>query len=163
MTQPAVRVCFVCLGNICRSPTAEAVMCSLLASHALSDRVWVESAGTGSWHIGEPADARSIAHARRRGIVLDRRAQQITGKYFDRFDLFVVADASNLAAVRRLAPSESDRARVRLLRSFDPDAPPGAEVPDPYSTGPEGFEEVLDICQSACAGLLGYLRESYDL
>lgn len=161
MSEPFVRVCFVCLGNICRSPTAEAVMRNLLAKEGLTDRVHVESAGTGSWHIGEPADRRTIAHGKRRGFVFARTAQQISARYFSRFDLFLVADASNLAAVRRLAPSEADREKVKLLRSFEPGAAPGAEVPDPYTTGPEGFEEVLDICEAACAGLLAHLRVTH--
>ncbi len=161
MSAPAVRVCFVCLGNICRSPTAEGVMRNLLARARLSDRVHVESAGTGGWHVGEPADRRSVAHAKRRGIVLDRRAQQLTAKYFARFDLLVVADQQNLANVRRLAPNDEERAKVRLLRSFEPGAALGAEVPDPYTGGSDGFEEVLDICERACDGLLAHLREAY--
>lgn len=163
MTTPAVRICFVCLGNICRSPTAEAVMRHLLERERLVGRVHVESAGTGRWHVGETADPRSIAHARRRGIVLDRRAQQVSTKYFARFDLFLVADAQNLADVHRLAPNDEERAKVVLLRAFEPDAPAGAEIPDPYAAGPAGFEEVLDICEAACGGLLAHLRETYDL
>lgn len=135
----------------------------LLAQEGLGDRVHVESAGTGSWHIGESADRRSIAHGSRRGFSFDRTAQQISARYFTRFDLFLVADTSNLAAVRRLAPSDADRQKVQLLRSFEPGAAPGAEVPDPYTTGPEGFEEVLDICEAACAGLLAHLRGTYAL
>ncbi len=135
----------------------------LLARARLSDRVHVESAGTGGWHVGEPADRRSVAHAKRRGIVLDRRAQQLTANYFARFDLLVVADAQNLANVRRLAPSDAERAKVRLLRSFEPGAALGAEVPDPYTGGPDGFEEVLDICERACDGLLAHLRTTYSL
>ncbi len=135
----------------------------LLARARLSDRVHVESAGTGGWHVGEPADRRSVAHAKRRGVVLDRRAQQLTANYFARFDLLVVADAQNLANVRRLAPSDAERAKVRLLRSFEPGAALGAEVPDPYTGGPDGFEEVLDICERACDGLLAHLRTTYSL
>ena len=138
-------------------------MRTLLAKEGLAERVHVESAGTGGWHVGERADPRSVAHAKRRGIVLDRRAQQVSAKYFARFDLFVVADAQNLATVRRLAPSADERAKVQLLRSFEPGAEPDSDVPDPYSLGPEGFEEVLDICEAACAGLLGYLREAHRL
>lgn len=138
-------------------------MRALLAKEGLAERVHVESAGTGGWHVGEPADPRSVAHAKRRGIVLDRRAQQVSAKYFARFDLFVVADAHNLATMRRLAPSDDARAKVQLLRGFEPGAASNSEVPDPYSLGPEGFEEVLDICEAACAGLLAYLRETHEL
>ena len=135
----------------------------LLERERLSERVHVEGAGTGGWHVGEPADPRSVAHARRRGVVLDRRAQQVTAQHFARFDLFLAADAQNLEGVRRLAPSDAARAKVRLLRSFEPGAAPGAEVPDPYARGPEGFEEVLDLCEAACAGLLAHLREAHGL
>jgi protein-tyrosine phosphatase len=163
MSEPRVRLCFVCLGNICRSPTAEGVMRRLLADAGLDAHVHVESAGTGDWHVGEPADRRSIAHAARRGVVLDRRAQHLTVAHFVRFDLFLVADQSNLEAARRLAPSPADREKVVLLRSFDPNSPRAAEVPDPYYGGPEGFEEVLELCESACDGLLAHLRAAHGL
>jgi protein-tyrosine phosphatase len=161
MNEPRVRLCFVCLGNICRSPTAEGVMRRLLADTGLDAHVHVESAGTGDWHVGEPADRRAIAHAARRGVVLDRRARHLTAAHFARIDLFLVADRSNLEAARRLAPSPADREKVVLLRSFDPDSPRAAEVPDPYYGGPEGFEEVLDLCASACDGLLAHLRAAH--
>ncbi len=163
MKNPRIRLCFVCLGNICRSPTAEGVMRRLLADAGLDAHVHVESAGTGDWHLGEPSDPRSIAHASRRGVVLDRRAQQLTPGHFARFDMLLVADARNLADARRLAPSPPDHDKIALLRSFDPEAPPDAEVPDPYLRGPEGFEEVLDLCEAACAGLLAHLRARHGL
>lgn len=133
----------------------------LLTRAGLTEYVYVESAGTGSWHVGEPADRRSIAHAARRGIVLDRRARQLSAAYFARFDLLLAADAQNLAAIRRLAPNDAERAKVHLVRSFEPGAAPGAELPDPYTAGPEGFEEVLDLCEAACGGLLQHLRTTY--
>jgi protein-tyrosine phosphatase len=158
MSEPRVRLCFVCLGNICRSPTAEGVMRRLLADAGLETHVHVESAGTGDWHVGEPADRRAIAHAARRGVVLDRRARHLSAAHFTRIDLFLVADRNNLEAVRRLAPTPADHAKIALLRSFDPASPRAAEVPDPYYGGPEGFEEVLDLCVAACDGLLAHLR-----
>ena len=161
MSEPRVRLCFVCLGNICRSPTAEGVMRRLLADAGLEAHVHVESAGTGDWHVGEPADRRAIAHAARRGVVLDRRARHLTTAHFARIDLFLVADRNNLEAVRRLAPDPTHHAKVALLRSFDPESPRAAEVPDPYYGGPEGFEEVLDLCASACDGLLARLRAEH--
>jgi protein-tyrosine phosphatase len=153
-----MRICFVCMGNICRSPTAEGVMARLLAESGLADRVVIDSAGTGGWHAGELPDPRTRAAARRRGIELDHRARQFTRTDLDRFDLVLAMDEDNLRHLQRLV---GDRARpeVRLLRSFDREAPPDAEVPDPYYTGgDDGFEEVLDQCERACEGLLAHLR-----
>jgi protein-tyrosine phosphatase len=154
-----IRVCFVCLGNICRSPTAEAVMVRLLGEAGLTDRVHVSSAGTGDWHLGEPADRRTAAAAARRGYALDdHHAQQFTAADFARCDLIVAMDQQNQRDLLAMAPDDAARAKVRLLRSFDPAAPPGADVPDPYYGGAHGFEEVLDICERACRGLIEHLR-----
>jgi protein-tyrosine phosphatase len=147
------RLLFVCLGNICRSPAAEGVFLHLLAAAGLEDRFEVDSAGTGSWHVGKPADARMREAAARRGIVLPSRARQIDVADLQRFDRILTMDEENLAAVQTLARGESPRARIepitrhcRRLRS--------REVPDPYYGGPEGFERVLDLLEDACAGLL---------
>jgi protein-tyrosine phosphatase len=148
-----LRICFVCLGNICRSPTAEAVMAALLARHELVGQIELDSAGTGRWHIGELADPRTRAAAARRGLSLTHRARQLTRADGDRFDLLVGMDASNLRAARAIVGDHA-RAELVLLRAFDAEAPAGAEVPDPYSGGPAGFEQVLDQCERACAGLL---------
>ena len=153
------RLCFVCLGNICRSPTAEAVMRARVAAAGLGDEVTVESAGTGSWHIGEPSDRRAIGEARRRGIAMDGRAQQFTAGDFARFDLVLAMDRRNAADLRGIAPTREDAAKVRLLREFDPGAPAGdLDVPDPYFGGADGFEDVFDMVERACAGLLQHLR-----
>lgn len=152
-----MRVCFVCLGNICRSPTAEAVFTRMVRDAGLTDRVTIDSAGTGDWHVGELADPRTRAAAAKRGLELTHRARQFTPADFGRFDLIVVMDADNLRNVRRLAAQTA--ADVRLLRSFDPAAPDAAAVPDPYSGGADGFEAVLDLCERACAGLLEHVRE----
>jgi protein-tyrosine phosphatase len=153
-----VRICFVCLGNICRSPTAEGVMRALVAASGLADRVVLDSAGTGAWHAGELPDPRTRAAGARRGLVLDHRARQVTTADLERFDLLVAMDRANLAVLRRLTGG-SAAPQVRLLRSFDATAPADAEVPDPYSGGADGFEEVLDQCERACAGLLAWVRE----
>jgi len=153
-----VRIVFVCLGNICRSPTAEGVMAKLVADAGLSDRITIDSAGTGAYHIGELPDARSRKHAARRGVELVHRARQFTAADFERFDLVIAMDANNLRHLRLLAGGR-DPSRVVLLRSFDPTADDGAEVPDPWYGGGEGFEEVLDQCERACAGLLDHVRE----
>jgi protein-tyrosine phosphatase len=152
------RLCFVCLGNICRSPTAQGVMLHVAARAGVADRLHVESAGTSAWHVGEPPDHRAVLHARRRGIELRWRAQQWRASWFPRFDLVLAADRSNRAALLRLAPDAEARAKVRLLREFDPLGGPEADVPDPYFGGDAGFEEVLDQCERACEGLLHHLR-----
>lgn len=153
-----MRICFVCLGNICRSPTAEGVMRALVTKAGLADSIVIDSAGTGAWHIGEQPDPRTQEAAARRGIELDHLARQFTRADFDRFDLVLAMDRANLEVLERLAGTRT-HPDVRLLRSFDPTAPAGAEVPDPYYAGGRaGFEEVLDQCERACAGLLAYIR-----
>jgi len=153
------RICFVCLGNICRSPIAEIVMRALLVDAGLTDRVDVSSAGTGDWHIGERADPRTVDVLSRHGYDgSSHRAQQFVAAMFADNDLVVAMDKNNLAALRLLAPPgrEDD---VRLLRSFDPDAD-GTDVPDPYYGGADGFDEVLAMVEAACQGLLDWLRAS---
>jgi protein-tyrosine phosphatase len=153
------RICFVCLGNICRSPTAEAVMRARVAAAGLGGEVVVESAGTGAWHLGEPSDRRAIREARRRGIAIDGRARQFTAADFARFDLVLAMDRRNAADLRRMAPTREDAAKIRLLREFDPSAARGdLDVPDPYFGGADGFEDVFDMVERACAGLLRNLR-----
>ncbi len=129
----------------------------LVARAGLSAAYTLDSAGTGAWHVGEPPDPRTVRAARQRGYDLSRlRARQFTRKDFGDFDLVLAMDRSNLATIERLANGLPEREvpPIKLFRSFDPSAPPGAEVPDPYSGGPKGFEEVLEICERACAGLL---------
>ena len=142
-----MRILFVCLGNICRSPTAEGVMRHLLRERGLEDEVALDSAGTGGWHIGAPPDERSAAAARRRGIALDGAARQVVAEDFARFDLLVAMDRSNRRDLLALAPDEEARAKVRLLLE-------DADVPDPYYGGPSGFDDVLDLVEDACARLL---------
>lgn len=158
-----MRICFVCLGNICRSPTAEAVFRRLAEDAGLADTLTIDSAGTGSWHVGELPDPRSRRAAARRGYQLTHRARTFTASDFDRFDLVLAMDRDNHAALQRLARGRTHAPSIRLLRSFDPSAPDGAEVPDPYSGGDDGFEEVLDICERACRGLLEHIRGRFSL
>jgi protein-tyrosine phosphatase len=152
-----IRICFVCLGNICRSPTAEAVMRALVAARGLEDRVSIESAGTGDWHVGHQRDKRSRAVGQARGTPLDGHARQFIARDFDRYDMVIAMDRSNRDELLRMAPDPEARAKVSMLRAFEPGAPPDADVPDPYYGGPRGFEEVFDICEAACRGLLGHL------
>jgi protein-tyrosine phosphatase len=157
MTSP-VRICFVCHGNICRSPTAEGIMRHMVAARGLSSSFAIESAGTGGWHVGDRPDPRSRKAAQARGYRLESLAQQFTPHFFDRFDYVLAADSDNLEQLRRMAPSASARAKVKLLRDFDPGSPSGSEVPDPYYGGADGFEEVVDVCEAACRGLLAHLE-----
>jgi protein-tyrosine phosphatase len=155
-----MRLLFVCMGNICRSPTAEAVMRAVVAREGLDGEVEIDSAGTGSWHVGNPPDRRSTAAARARGIVLDGAARQVTAADFEDYDLLLAADAENVADLRRLAPDAQAAEKIVLLRQFDPEAVAAGDldVPDPYYGGPSGFEDVLDLVESACEGLLSSLR-----
>jgi protein-tyrosine phosphatase len=137
-----MKVLMVCLGNICRSPTAEAVLRAKLAAAGLARHVAVDSAGTGDWHVGSPPDPRSQRHAAKRGYDLTAlRGRQVTEADFHHFDLILAMDDDNLADLRRLAPQGSSRAEVRLFAA--------TAVPDPYTGGGAGFEQVLDLVESA--------------
>jgi protein-tyrosine phosphatase len=158
-----VRISFVCLGNICRSPTAEAVMRHLVKQAGLEDQVFIDSAGTGDWHVGEARDRRSSEVGRRRGMPLTGCARQFRPPDFERFDYVLAMDRANLRVLRQLARDPEEHARLHLFRSFDPTAPMDAEVPDPYYGGPQGFDEVLDICERGCRGLLAHLRARLEI
>ena len=149
-----VRILFVCLGNICRSPTAEAVMRGLVADAGLQDEIVVESAGTGDWHVGHPPDERSVAAAAARGVELTGEARQVANGDFESSDLLIAMDRQNRDDLLRLARSEADRAKVRLLRSY---ADGELDVPDPYYGGEDGFEAVVEIVERSCRALLGEL------
>jgi protein-tyrosine phosphatase len=155
-----VRLLFVCMGNICRSPTAEAVMRAVVAREGLEDVVEIDSAGTGAWHVGNRPDRRATAAARTRGIVLHGAARQVTRADFEDFDLLLAADTENVAALRRMAPDAAGAAKVVLLRRYDPASVTAGDldVPDPYYGEDDGFEHVLDVVQAACEGLLVSLR-----
>lgn len=152
-----VSVCFVCLGNICRSPTAEAVLRHMVERAGLTDRVEIDSAGTGDWHVGDAPDARAQQAGRQRGYDLaSLRARQIGIDDFARFDFIVAMDEANVSALREVCPP-SARSKIHLLMDFAPES--GTRVvADPYFGGEAGFETVLDQCEAACAGLLAALR-----
>jgi len=161
MSQARVAVSFVCAGNICRSPTAETVMRHLVQEAGLDSAIEIDSAGTGAWHVGEARDGRSQAVGQRRGMPLSGRARQFRRSDFARFDYVLAIDRENLADLIRLAPDAEAHAKVHLLRSFDPASPPHSEVPDPYYGNIDGFDDVFDICEAACRGLLEHLRRTH--
>jgi protein-tyrosine phosphatase len=155
-----MRLLFVCLGNICRSPTAEGVMRSLVEQAGLQDSVELDSAGTGAWHVGSPPDARASAAAETRGVRLEGRARQVRRTDFDDFDLLLAMDTSNMRELRQLAPGVQEREKVKLLREFDPQSAgvENLDVPDPYYGGEDGFEKVFELVHAACAGLLAKIE-----
>jgi protein-tyrosine phosphatase len=154
-----MRILFVCLGNICRSPTAEAVLRALAAREAPDLLLEVDSAGTAGYHVGQPPDPRTREAAARRGYDLGAlRARVVEPADFERFDLILAMDRENLKVLRRRAPTHAHE-RLRLFLEFAPEAAP-EDVPDPYYGGPNGFEEVLDLVEATTRGLLAHLRRS---
>jgi protein-tyrosine phosphatase len=158
-----LRLLFVCLGNICRSPTAEGVMRALVVREGLRERFELESAGTGAWHVGSPPDRRAAGAARARGIELTGSARQVRVDDFQYFDLLLAMDGQNARDLHALAPDPEAREKVRMLREFDPGVgvrvkAGDLDVPDPYYGASGGFEEVLDLVQAACEGLLAQVR-----
>lgn len=157
-TLVAVHICFVCSGNICRSPSAALVFAEQLRRAGLGGAVRVTSAGIGAWHVGEPVDERAGEVLDQRGYPFEHVAAQVGAEHLDA-DLFLAMDSGHERALRKLV---DDPARVRMLRSFDPDATGDLDVPDPYYGGPEGFDEVLDMIESATPGLLAWARAHAD-
>lgn len=153
-----MRVLFVCLGNICRSPTAEGVLRKKLTAAGLASHVSVDSAGTSDWHVGKPVDARTRQAAQRRGYDLAQlRGRQVMAEDFNRFEFIFAMDQSNLQYLRSIQPTTGLAQLDLLLRRYQL---PISEVPDPYYSGEEGFEQVLDLLESACDGLVAELKEA---
>lgn len=151
-------ILFVCMGNICRSPTADGVFRQKVMDHNLGHAVHVDSAGTHNYHPGSPPDARSQAAAARRGYDLSAlRARQITDADYAAFDLILVMDHDNLAALQEDCPPEHQH-KLRLLTEFC-QVHQAAVVPDPYYGGADGFEQVLDLVEDACEGLISHVRQ----
>lgn len=155
-----VRVLFVCLGNICRSPTAEGVFRGVVERAGLLTHIEIDSAGTHAYHLGEPPDARAQEAARRRGIELGGlRGRKATRADIERFDYILAMDEENLAHLQAISPTGLDE-KIRLFLEFAPDRPE-REVPDPYFGGEHGFERVLDMIEEAAHGLLAHLRKRH--
>ena len=161
-TWEPIRVLFVCLGNICRSPLAEAVFRHLVDERGWTERFDIDSAGTSGWHRGAPPDARSTETARRRGIEVVGASRKVVAADLRRFHYVIAMDEENLDALRELQASAGGTAQVRRLREFEPRAA-SLDVPDPYYGGPRGFEDVHDIVERACAGLLAHIAAEHGL
>jgi protein-tyrosine phosphatase len=153
-----MKVVFVCLGNICRSPAAEGVFLDLLVKKNLTDHYVVDSAGTGSWHVGELPDARMREHAKKRGIDLKSRSRQFKPEDFDLFDYIVVMDKSNYQNVTALTKKDENIEKVVEMASYAKSHDEN-EVPDPYYGGDQGFEKVLDMVTEGCEELLSELEQ----
>ena len=154
-----ISVCFVCLGNICRSPTAEGVMLKKLKDHKLQDVIVIDSAGTSAYHVGERADARSRECALKRGYELPSRARQFTKEDCERFDYIIAMDQSNLQNLLQ-SSNEEQRQKIYMFWQFEEGMNSQSDVPDPYYGGPSGFDTVLDICERGCDGLIEFLKQS---
>jgi protein-tyrosine phosphatase len=152
-----LKILFVCLGNICRSPTAEIVFREIVAREAPDLGIEIDSAGTAAYHVGSPPDSRSRQAALRRGYDMSAlRARVVELRDFTLYDLILAMDRQNFNTLRQRAPAEA-HARIRMFLEFAPDAEV-TDVPDPYYGGPNGFEEVLDLIESAARGLLQHVR-----
>jgi protein-tyrosine phosphatase len=157
LVSDSTRIIVVCMGNICRSPMAAAVLRHELEQAGLS-HVQVSSAGTGGWHVGDPADRRARAALERRGYPTEHEARQFEPHWFDEHDLVIAMDRSNVRELRRVAPSRQHVERIRLLLEFDPDAE-SLDIPDPYYGGASEFDDVLAQLESACRGLVDHLKQ----
>ncbi|MFF2504371.1 low molecular weight protein-tyrosine-phosphatase [Streptomyces sp. NPDC058067] len=156
------RVCFVCTGNICRSPMAESVFRARVEEAGLDGLVEVDSAGTDGWHEGHGADPRTVSVLEDGGYESDHTARQFRASWFAGLDLVIALDSGHLRILRRLAPTPEDAEKVRLLRSYDPSAGADPDVPDPYYGGIDGFEECLRMVENASEGLLDAVRAAAE-
>lgn len=163
----AFSVCFVCTGNICRSPMAESVMRARVEEAGLSRLVRVDSAGTNGWHEGDGADPRTVTVLKAAGHRSDHVARRFQVSWFPRLDLVIALDSGHLRALRRLAPTPADADKVRLLRSYDPsvtdlDGLADLDVPDPYYGEADGFDACLRMVEASSDGLLDAIREEME-
>ena len=152
------KICFVCLGNIVRSPLGEKMFIHLAEKAGVDHKYEVDSAGTSSWHVGEPPDSRMRQVARKHGLVYSGRSRQFVPADLDEFDIIIAMDTSNRENILRLSSNQHQEEKVHLMRDFDPYGGPNQSVPDPYYGGIDGFEETYKIVERACEGLLDSLE-----
>ena len=156
-----IEVCFVCLGNICRSPLAQGVFATLVAREGLDHKIQTSSAGVGDWHVGSLPDPRMTATARKRGIEIKSRARQFQASDFQRYDLVLAMDSSNLAALEQICPPALAKDRLMMFRSFDPEGGNSLDVPDPYYGGDKGFDTVFAMVDRTCPKVLQHIRSHF--
>lgn len=149
-----IKILFVCLGNICRSPAAEGVLKTLVAKDGLQDEFVIDSAGIGRWHVGELPDSRMRRHGALRGYDFSSRARQVCSADFSRFDLIIVMDDDNYRDIRQFAPSVADMSKVHLISEFFERYKQCDSVPDPYYSGDAAFQHALDLLEDACANII---------
>lgn len=152
-----IRICFVCLGNVCRSPVAESVFMHLVADHSYPQEFIIDSAGIGGWNVGKSPDPRSQEIGLKHGVIIDGLARQFQQNDFQNFDFIIAMDRENREALLNMAQSSDDRAKIHLLREYDLEAGNESDVPDPYYGGIEGFENVFQIIARSCRQLLKVL------
>lgn len=163
MSDDEIGVLFICLGNICRSPLAEALFRKAVVDEGLESRFRIDSAGTSGYHDGDPPDVRTTETARRRGVEVAGRSRRVTDADLEAFDYLVVMDAENLRSVERIVGGNGAARRPVRLREFDPGAEGDLDVPDPYFGGPGGFGEVHEMVERATRGLLEHIRREHRL
>ncbi|GJM61904.1 MULTISPECIES: low molecular weight protein-tyrosine-phosphatase [Persicobacter] len=156
-----IKVLYICLGNICRSPLAEAIMRQLVEEEGLSDKFEIDSCGTAAYHIGETPDERTLANARKNGIEINHRGRQFSTLDFEQFDYLLTMDDANFRKVKALQNGKGDY-KLGKLRDFDEEGI-GQDVPDPYYGGPEGFQHVFDLLMRSNKALLQSLKEAHQL
>lgn len=156
------RICFVCLGNIVRSPLAKALFMQQVVSARKQEFYEADAAGTGDWHLGETPDARMQRTAARHGLIYDHRARQITSQDLDKFDLIIAMDRNNRNDLLAMARSDEQRRKIHLLREFDPQGGQNASIPDPYYGGLDGFEDVYQMVVRSVTGLFNTLESKHS-
>ncbi len=155
-----IKILFVCLGNICRSPMAEAIFNGLIQKYGLAGFIESDSAGTSDYHIGEPPDSRTLGVVHKYQLKLDHQGRQFTTGDFNKFNYIIAMDESNLSNIQRQLPKSADNKKILLMREFDEQAD-SQSVPDPYWSSEDGFEEVYQILHRSCQNFINYLKKNH--